>query len=298
MDGMLAIETVAPGAGVGLGRPWGAGVRALRAALAALGPLLAAGGCSPRLWPMAPKVRKVRPRVTAIGWSGVDLEFRIDVRNPNYFRLRTPRCRAGFAVEGIEFATADVATRHTLAARRTTTLAVPVHVSYAELWRAYKRVRPIAEATYRLRGTLFFPLWPYDLRVPLAHSGKFPILRMPRFQAASIRFGRVSFRKLQVVVAVDVTNTNAFEVDIRDLGYSLRLGDAAVGALTASTEGKLGPGATGRVALAGEISGLTAATHLALKGFRDLRNVRLVPKGVLKTPYGTVNLDKRARSRE
>lgn len=255
--------------------------------------LFAAGGCSPRIWLMRPKVKKVRPRVSRIGWSGVDLEFRLHVWNPNFLKLRTPRFVGGLDIEDIGFLTADVPVSYDLAARKTSTITVPAHISYAGLWKTYKKLRKASEGHYRLRGKLLFSVLGRQLSVPVWHRGKFPILRMPKFTALRMGFSRLSLTRLKVTVEVEVVNPNVFGVDIKDLGYALQLGDTRIGGLTASTDGTIGPGKAGRVTLTGQMSATRAA--LGLMRGASIRDARLVPTGFLQTDYGKVKLEKYAK---
>jgi len=242
----------------------------------------------------APKVRKVRPRFQKIGWSGIDVEFDIHVYNPNLVPLRTPRFRAGLDIEGTEFLRTEVPVAQSLGARRTSTITIPTRISYRRVWDTYQKIRDAGEASYRLRGALLFAFLWRDLAVPVKHEGKFPVLRMPRFEAVRIGFSRPSLARLRLAIDVEVTNRNVFEVDIRDLGYAFHLGEARVAGLTLSTGGgAIGAGQTGTVTLAGDVAASRAM--MGLMNVAEIRKARLVPTGYLKTPYGKVKLDKRAR---
>jgi LEA14-like dessication related protein len=242
----------------------------------------------------APKVKKVRPRVTGIGWSGVDMEFDVQVHNPNFVPLRTPRFRAALDIEGSELVRTEVPVAYSLGARRSSTVTIPTRISYRRVWDTYETIRDAGEASYRLRGALLFALLWRDLAVPVSHEGKFPILRLPRFEAVSIDFSRPTPTRMLLAVNVEVTNRNVFEVDIRDLGYAVELGAVPIAGLTVSTrESAIGAGETGTVVLAGELSGLSAMRALVNVG--AIKKARLVPTGYLKTPYGKVKLDKRAK---
>jgi len=54
-----------------------------------------------------PEVRGVHPRITGIDFTGVTLAFDVDVYNPNFFAIRSPRLRYAFNVEGSSVRSGD-----------------------------------------------------------------------------------------------------------------------------------------------------------------------------------------------
>lgn len=239
-----------------------------------------------------PKVEEVRPRVSGIDLDGVALTFDMDVRNPYWFALRAPLVRYGLDVQGREFLKSEAPLKVALPARATATLSVPVRISYASLWGVYRDLRGSdqAEADYTLRAVLPVTVFWKRLEVPVAYEGRFPILKAPRFSDVRFRVSEASLLRAVVTIEAAVTNPNVFEVDIRGLGYIFKAGDVQLAGLTASTAGAIGPRQTGQVTLVGEVAVGRTALQLLRSG--RLEKPSLSPTGVIKTPYGTVKLDR------
>ena len=243
-----------------------------------------------------PTVRRVQPRVSGINFESIELAFDIHVRNPYFFALKTPRCRYGLHIEGIEFARGEAAARTKLPARDVGVVSLPVRLKYANLLRTYRTLARASKVAYTFRGELLFSVLTRPVRIPISHSDTFPILRVPRFHGVSVRFSEVSLERVHVCVEARVENTNAFEIDVHDVGFELRLGDASVARLRLSTHGTLSSGQTGHLTLTGEVcAGVPLARLLDGKG---AGKPRLIPSGFIKTPYRTLRLQRKRNTRE
>ncbi len=235
-----------------------------------------------------PKVESVRPRITQVDFDGVGLSFELQVRNPYWFPLRVPLVRYGLDIQGREFLRSEAPLDVALPRRGTGTLTVPARISYASLLAACEGLRGADEAEYTLWAAIPLSALGVSFELPASHGGKFPIVRPPRFADVRLRVTEVSLARAVVAIEAAVTNPNAFEVDIRDLGYTFRAADVELAGLRASTAGTIAARQTGQVTLVAEVAVAKAVWQLIRTG--RLEKPELVPSGTIKTPYGTINL--------
>ena len=76
---------------------------------------------------------------------------------------------------------------------------------------------------------------------------------------------------------------------MKDLGYTLQLGDIRLGGLTATTLETLKAGEAGKMSLSGELSAADGLFNL-LMGGGSAGAAKIALSGVIETPYGAVNL--------
>jgi LEA14-like dessication related protein len=245
-------------------------------------------GCATLPLTERPEIQAVRPRISGIDFQGVNMAFDVDVRNPYPIPLRTPRFRYGIDVEGSRFFDSEAASGIDLPASGVGTATLPVRMSYADLWRTYGSLAGAPEADYTLRGALLIPVAGQSLELPLSHSGTFPILRPPAFSDVKVQLGDVSLTKAGVSVDAVMKNPNAFALGLEGLGYALKLGDAKLGGLSATTASTLAAGQTGRMTLSGDVSAASALFNMLMGGGKG--GAEIVPSGSIQTPYGTVKL--------
>jgi LEA14-like dessication related protein len=258
---------------------------------------LSGGGCHLfRRVVRSPKVTRVRPRIVSLDFRGVDLAFDVDLRSRSRIGMSADGASYALEIQRREFLTGETHEPFDLPAGATVTTTVPFRITYRELWRTYEELRDLGEASYALRGTLFFSPAGRRIGVPLSRSGTFPILRMPKFSNVRLELPKSPLGRRSLIVRADVFNPNVFEVDIRDFGYTFQLGGAKIARLTVTAAPPIGAGATGRLTLTGRVSPL--GITMGLMSLENLKNPRLIPSGDLKTPHGKVKLPDFPRTRE
>jgi len=233
-----------------------------------------------------PEVRAVRPRITGIDFQGVNMAFDVDVHNPYPVPIRAPRFRYGIDIENSKFLDSEADSAIDLPAANVGTAVLPVRLSYKDLWRTYKELSDIPEANYRLHGALIYNVFGRSLELPLSHNGTFPILRPPAFSDIKIDTTALSLSGAKIGINAGMSNPNVFPLDIRNLGYKLKLGDLTIGDLTATTGDVLEAGQAGRLSLSGEISSASTIINLMKSG--SFGSAAILPSGLIQTPYGPV----------
>lgn len=237
---------------------------------------------------LRPEIRDVRPRITAIDLQGVSLAFDVDVHNPYPVALRTPRFRYGIDIQDTSFVESESDVTVDLPANQLGTATLPVGIGYKELWKIYSTLADSTDIAYRLRGAFAVTALERSFELPLSHTGTFPVLRLPTFAIKDVSFSDASLSHAGVTVETEIGNPNVFDIDVRDLGYAVRLGDVQVGRVHASTVGNVPAGEAGRLTLSGEITARSALLQL-FRG-ESLGQAHVSPIGSMKTPYGPVEL--------
>lgn len=237
-----------------------------------------------------PTLEDVRPRITGVDLEGVSLTLDVDVANPYFFRLVSPRFRYGIDVEGAEFVSRQESEGADIAARSIGTLALPIRLDYVKVWQAYRKLSELKEFSCKIHGALIFRVMGRSIDLPLSYERTLPVVRAPRFSNVTVQFSRLSLTHATVTLEADIENPNVFDVDVEGLGYQLMLGGTSVGNLTASTAGTVAAGERGRFKLTGQVSAASALFRLA-RG-ESLGAAKLSATGAITTPYGKVNLTK------
>ncbi|MBM4031023.1 MAG: LEA type 2 family protein [Planctomycetes bacterium] len=269
-------------------------MRAFARCLLPLCLLLATPGCGLLMSIFGrPKVETIHPRVSGIDFEGVGLHFDLEVRNPYWVPLRVPLVRYGLDVQGRELLKSEAPLKVSLPARGVGSLAVPASVSYANLWGAYVNLRTAEEVSYKLHADILFSILGQRFELPVSREGKFPVLRAPRISDVTFRVTEASLVRAVVTIDATMTNPNAFELDVRGLGYDFKAGEVHLAGLKASTSGAIGPGKTGRLLIVGELSAARTVIELLRSG--RIEKPSLVPTGTIKTPHGTVCLDRKGK---
>ena len=234
-----------------------------------------------------PTVEGVHPRITGLDFKGINLAFDVDIKNPYSVPIKSPKFKYGLDISNEEFLASEEAIDISLPARNVGTATLPVRLTYTDLWQGYRALRDAEEVPYNLRGSLVLPVLGRNFELPLSKSGKFPVLRVPKFSNVEVKVPKLSFDGASIAIKADMKNPNIFALGIEKLGYVLKSSDTVLGALAASSVDAIEPGETQPFSFEGEFSALPALANI-LSG--KILDVEVVPVGSLNTPYGVVEL--------
>lgn len=245
---------------------------------------------------LAPTLAGVEMRLTGVDLDGVDLAFDVGVDNPLPVEIPAPRIDYTLGVEGSQFASAGGAKGRAVPASGAGVVTVPLRVGFRELAKVVSDLDGRDEASYDFSGNVALPALGTTFRLPFRKAGKFPVVRAPSLSVRSVDTSGISLTGGTLVLDADLTNPNAFELGIDDLGWQLDAGKARIGGLRASSGGAVGPKQTRTLRFEASISASEALQGLLASGKRS--GFRIVPTGALRTPYGDLPLSKASLSKD
>lgn len=176
-----------------------------------------------------PTARISEARLSDLSLRDVTLVFDVDVGNP--YGVDLPLLDVGYALstQGDPFVEGSADIGGFVPAGGSKTVSLPVVIDFLQTLDLVKRLRPGQVVPYRASLTLSVdPPGLEPLGLPLATEGAFPIPDVPEVEVASIRWDELSLSRVGGTVELDVTNPNAFDLELTDLSYSLALAGTRV----------------------------------------------------------------------
>ena len=253
-----------------------------------LGMILLFGGCSLLTEIQRPTIEGVRPKIKGLDFQGIEMDFDIQVRNPYPIPLVSPNFDYGFKLQDTSLFESARGTEVNIPSQKIGTVTLPMRFQFMDIYRSVKSLAGANEANYELNGTFHFTPWDKAIDLPFSHQGTLPIPKPPKISIKDLNLSEVSLSSAKINVDSVIKNPNIFGIDLRDVGYSLNLGEIEIGGLKTQTAKKIGAGEEGALSLTGEVSALSSIRSL-LKGM-DPGKASLSPTGSIKTPYGDLSL--------
>ncbi len=239
-----------------------------------------------------------RPTATVRGVSLDDLTtdaatlgFDVEVTNP--YRVALPLTAASYrlASGGEPFVQGAANPESSIPAGGSRTIRLPARVAFRPLLDSLSGVRPGDVVPYdaALELTADAPgVGP--LTLPLSHRGELPVPAVPKVELASFQWRELSLDHAEAVMALDITNTNRFPLDLDRLDYRLVLGGTPVANTAIDKAAAFKPGQTQRV----EIPLRLTPRNLGLAAFNMLTGsgASYQLDGAIEagTPFGPVTL--------
>jgi LEA14-like dessication related protein len=230
-----------------------------------------------------PKVESVGMNVQRIDFEGVQLKFDVTVSNPLPVDLAVPA--GGYAVDlaGKEFIKSDRVPHADLPSGGAGHVTLPVALRNVDLFKLANNLRGKSSIPYEMHGHVLVTVAGEQLRLPFSQQGDVPILTMPTFSVRDVKYDGKS-----VSIETEVNNPNIFPIGVQDLDYAVRLGDIELANVRTKPADLIPAGGSGVVTLTSSVNATGAARQM-LQGVPAGGGL-LRPRGVLRTPYGTVRL--------
>jgi len=159
--------------------------------------------------------------LAGISFNGVDLLAKITIKNDNPISVPFPEINWNFFVGNSSFLSGVIPKGTKIAARSSTTVDLPVTVTYAGLYNAVTTLISADEAAYRIDLSARFSLPVLeDKTFTATHSGSIPLLKMPSLSFSGVKFSTISLTKIEFVLTWLVENKGGIAINIDKLDYN------------------------------------------------------------------------------
>jgi LEA14-like dessication related protein len=166
--------------------------------------------------------------ITGISFNGVDMLAKIVIKNDNPVSVPFPEINWNFFVSNRSFLSGVIPKGAKIAARGSTTVDLPVTVSYAGLYNAISNLLTADETPYRIDLSTRFDLPALENKTFTAtRSGSIPLVKMPAFSFSGVKFTTVSLTKVEFVLTWLVDNKGGIAINIDKLGYNFSVNNTS-----------------------------------------------------------------------
>jgi LEA14-like dessication related protein len=171
-----------------------------------------------------PEVRFSNMSVQNINFDGVTLLFDFDVTNPNRLDVSADGYNYEFFINGQSFISGMQDERLEIGRESTSTVQVPVSMTFSNLYESFRSVLRQDSVSYRMDTAVSFSLPVIGSRtVPVQAEGVLPIPKVPRIQFGDFEMKRLSLSGAEVDITFRVSNPNPFGITLAGADYALRV---------------------------------------------------------------------------
>lgn len=171
-----------------------------------------------------PEVRFSNMSIQTINFEGVTLLFDFNVTNPNRLDISADSYNYEFLINGQSFISGTQNERLDIGRESTSTIQVPVSMTFANLYESFRSVLRQDSVSYRMDTAVSFSLPVIGSRtVPVQAEGNLPIPKVPRIQFGDFEMKRLSFSGAELDISFRVSNPNPFGITLAGADYSLQV---------------------------------------------------------------------------
>lgn len=169
-----------------------------------------------------PTVSMSDARITGISFDQAKLEFTLDVNNPNPIPVQFAGFDYNFLVNGQQLMAGEQRDGVKIAANQTSQVKLPLVLKFADVFESIKSLADNKTLDYAIKTDALLDLPIMGMvRVPAEKAGQVPVPRLPKISLDGIKIKNLGFKGADLEIGLNLDNPNAFDIDIRDLGYDL-----------------------------------------------------------------------------
>lgn len=179
--------------------------------------------------------------VRGMSLEGATLELTFALANPNPIGLSLSTVEYALEVEGRPVVSGAPARGLSIPPQGTATLAFPATFRFADLAPTLDALLTQDQVAWRARGRVGVATPIGEIALPFERSGTIPIPRPPRVAFGPPRLSALNLTGARIVLALRLTNPNAFALPLSGIGGSVSIAGAPVGQVSTGPLAALGP---------------------------------------------------------
>ena len=161
-------------------------------------------------------------RVTGLSLEGAELEFALNVDNPNPVAINLAGFDYALLINGQQFLQGEQRSQVKIPARNANEVKVPVAFKFAELAKLSQGLLDKDKLNYEIKTDALVDLPVLGVKkFPVSDSGDLPIPKVPNISLAGIKIDQLGLTGAKLGLQLNVDNPNNFGLDIRQLVYNL-----------------------------------------------------------------------------
>ena len=163
-------------------------------------------------------------KLTALSFEQVDLLFGIDITNPNSIGIALDGFDYDLLLNDNSFIKGVQNDKLDIAAGKTSRVNFPVSLKFTDIYAMYTSLRNIDSTKYQVKLGLIFNLPVLgDTRIPISHTGYFPIPKLPTISVKSLKVNNIGFTGANLDLKIAIDNPNAFWMIFDQLNYNFQI---------------------------------------------------------------------------
>lgn len=169
-----------------------------------------------------PSVRYSSMSIQDLSFQNVTLLFDFEIENPNSFGVSADQYQYEFFINGQKFITGFQNEKVRIENNSSTTIHVPVSLTFSEVYNTFSSLVRQDSLAYRLATEVQFDIAGVGKqRVPVSAEGNLPIPKLPSIKLNSFDVKEFSLMGAEMVAVFQVENPNSFGISITNTFYNL-----------------------------------------------------------------------------
>lgn len=168
-----------------------------------------------------PIVKVEDVKLTGLSLTGLDLDFKIGIQNPNSVAIKLAGFDYELLIENNSFLKGNQNDEVNIEANGSSQVEIPVSLTFKQLYNSFKALTDADSIKYTLKSGLSFDLPVLGkTRIPVQTTQRVPNVKLPKIKVAALKLANMSFTGADLRLALEVQNPNAWSAALKRLQYN------------------------------------------------------------------------------
>lgn len=163
-------------------------------------------------------------KITALSLKDIEITFDVEIDNPNPVSVSLNNYTYDFLLNEQSFVSGNAVSGVSIDASGSSSIQVPVQLTYKEFFEAFKHLtdKDETEYTFLVTAGVDVPVLGV-VEVPIEKSGILPVVKLPKIEVSGLKLSKLSLTKIDLELNLSIENPNNFDVNLSELDYKLDL---------------------------------------------------------------------------
>ena len=162
--------------------------------------------------------------MTSLSFEHVGLLFGIDVSNPNTVGIAMDGFDYELLLNNYSFVSGKQDEKLNIEANGTSRVNFPLSLKFVDIYNMINTLRDNDTTGYQIKLGLIFKLPVLGAtRIPISHTGSFPIPKLPVISVRGLQLNSIGFTGAKLDLKIAIDNANAFPMRFDQLDYNLNI---------------------------------------------------------------------------
>ncbi|MFG0249459.1 MAG: LEA type 2 family protein [Phycisphaeraceae bacterium JB051] len=163
--------------------------------------------------------------IADLSLTDATVDMAVQVNNPYSVAIPNVNLDYALATEQVDFVTGKITSDKAIPAGSSSTIHIPVKVTYASLLQLASSIKPGQVVPYQVNATFSTKVPGIgNVSLPLKKQGELPIPMVPKVSIANVTWDKVSLSETTATIDLDITNLNDFGLTMKGLDYAFAVG--------------------------------------------------------------------------
>ncbi len=163
--------------------------------------------------------------IADLSLSDATVDMAVQVNNPYSVAIPNVNLDYTLATQQVDFVSGKITSDKAIPAGSSSTIHVPVKVTYASLLQLASSIKPGQVVPYQVNATFSTKVPGIgNVSLPLKKQGELPIPMVPKVSIANVNWDKVSLSETTATIDLNITNLNDFGLTMKQLDYAFAVG--------------------------------------------------------------------------